>query len=96
MSVLYIVRFTVKSDQKTAFAGIMSDVKTDLPKVKGCFGVVIHHGIEDETSYVLLETWGSKALHEKHFEGLVESGAWGSIAAHLSEDPVGGYYQLFS
>lgn len=93
MSVLYIIKFAVKSDSQLAFANVMDNVKFDLPKVEGCSGVEIHRGLEDESSYVLLETWVSKALHEKHIEGLVDSGAWESIAAHLSEDPVGGYYQ---
>lgn len=94
MSVLYIIKFAVKSESQPAFASIMDSVKSDLPTVEGCSGVKIHRGSEDESSYVLLESWASKALHEKHVEGLIDSGAWESIAAHLSDDPVGGYYQL--
>jgi len=93
MSISFIIQFQVKSDKTTDFFDIMSSVKSDLPKVKGCLGVLIH-GVSDMTNYTMIETWESKELHEIHVKSLVDAGTWGVIAEHLSGDPKSGYYTV--
>jgi len=93
MSISFIIQFKVKNDKRAAFFDIMSNVKSKLPEVKGCLGVLIH-GVEDQSNYTMVETWQSKEFHEKHVEGLVSTGVWDSIVEHLSEDPKSGYYTV--
>ncbi len=94
MSVSFIIKFNVKTDKKVSFNNIMNDVKSELPKTKGCIGVVIYQGVENKESYTLVETWESKKLHEDHVEGLISSGVWETIAGHLVEDPTGEYFDI--
>lgn len=93
MSISFIIQFKVKSDKRADFFDIISSVKSDLPEVKGCLGVLIY-GVDDKSNYTMVETWESKGLHEKHVEGLINSGVWNSIADHLSEDPISNYYTV--
>ncbi len=92
MSISFIIKFEVKENMKAAFSNIMSDVRLNLPESKGCIGVDIHRGSENESSYILVEKWESRECHEKHVEGLVNSGEWENIARLLSEEPTGEYY----
>ena len=94
MSISFIIKFKTKSDKQADFHDIMSNVKSELPKVKGCIGVVIHQNSQDESSYVVVEKWESKKLHEMHVERLVSSGVWDNIVGHLSEGPAGDYFKL--
>lgn len=94
MSISYIIQFKAKSNKQADFHNIMNNVKSELPEVKGCISVVIHHSVENASSFLMVETWESKEHHQQHVESLVSSGVWDHIAGHLSEDPVGDYYKL--
>jgi len=92
MSISFIIKFKVKQDMKVEFSNIMSDVRLNLPESMGCISVDIHRSSESESSYILVEKWESREYHEKHVEGLVNSGEWGKISRLLSEEPTGEYY----
>ncbi|MDF3013526.1 MAG: hypothetical protein K0Q78_1730 [Cellvibrio sp.] len=92
MSISLVIGFTVKNDRLTSFKKIMTDVKINLPKVKGCKKVTIFNREENPLEFKLVEKWDSKALHESHVEGLIASGQWNLLVEHLQEPPVSGYY----
>ncbi|MFT7560840.1 MAG: quinol monooxygenase YgiN [Flavobacteriales bacterium] len=92
MSISYIIEFRAKDKHSVEFADIMTNVKSELPKVSGCLGVSIYHNEDEPNCYVLTETWQDKTSHAKHVEGLVRSGAWQGLSEQLSEDPTGAYY----
>ena len=50
MSISFIIKFKAKSSKQADFHNIMSNVKSELPEVKGCIGVVIHHSAENASS----------------------------------------------
>jgi len=93
MYVTFIITFDVKNEKLSDFSNLMSEVKSELPKTKGCMGVTIHNSIDKPSSYTLVETWESKESHEKHVKNLVDTGEWDNISNHLAADPVSDYYK---
>lgn len=93
MSTNVIITFKSKPEKLAAFTKILSEVKTDLPKVDGCIAISIFHDTRDPCVFTLVETWQSEAVHKKHIEGVVSSGGWSHIAAHLACDPSSSYFQ---
>jgi len=93
MCITFIITFDVKNEKLSDFANIMSEVKSELPKTKGCIGVTIHNSIDKPSSYTLIEMWESKKCHEKHVKNLVDTGEWDNVSSHLAGDPVGEYYK---
>jgi quinol monooxygenase YgiN len=94
MSISFIIKFKAKVESQVDFHNVMTNVKSELPDIEGCTGVIVHQSSQDVTSYVIMETWESKEFHERHVEGLVSSGMWENIVTLLSENPVGDYYKL--
>ncbi len=94
MSTVFIIKFKVKSEKLADFHHIMEGIKSELPEAKGCRGVIVHRNTEDASSYLVVETWESKELHEKYAEGLVSSGGWDNIVGHLQEAPIGDYFDV--
>jgi quinol monooxygenase YgiN len=92
MGVNLIVSFKVKPEKLAAFKEVMQGVKTGLPTVPGCRGVKVLNGIDDPLTFTLVETWDSKEVHAKHIQGVVESGQWQQIVAHLAAEPSSTYY----
>jgi quinol monooxygenase YgiN len=92
MSVNMVISFSVKQESLNDFRAIMNDVKVNLPKVEGCHNVKILNDLENPLAFTLVEAWESKERHGAHVQGLVDSGAWNSIAAHLAAAPVSAYY----
>ena len=88
-----IITFEARAESLSAFAAIMHQVKRDLPSVNGCHRVRLFCSNDNPCIFTLLEEWESKSHHTAHIEKAVSSGAWESIAAHLSADPVSRYYQ---
>ena len=95
MSVQLIITFNVAAGKLPAFVEIMRQVQSSLPQVAGCNAVRIFHGTNDEHVFVLVETWESEQAHRAHIENVVRSGAWDHLRAHLTRDPVSGYYSEF-
>ena len=87
-----IVTFETRPELASSFASLLERVKVDLPQVNGCRGVQIFAGTGDVPVFTLLEEWDSAELHQAHIAGVVASGAWGAIAAHLARDPQSHYY----
>lgn len=87
-----IITFETKPESLASFSALLQTVKTDLPQVSGCQGVQVWAGQDDPCMFTLLETWDSAAAHQAHIQGVVASGAWDAIAAHLAKDPVSHYY----
>ncbi len=89
-----IIHFNVKSNQLQEFAGVLKQVKQDLPNVAGCLGVQVFQSQSNEQQYTLVESWESQAQHEAHIKNLVESGVWDEFVKHLQQEPVSAYYSL--
>lgn len=88
-----IITFKSKPEKLAAFAKILAEVKNDLPKVAGCKAVRIFNDVNDPNVFTLVETWASEIEHKKHIEGVISSGGWNHIAAHLACDPTSSYYK---
>ncbi|WP_428643797.1 putative quinol monooxygenase [Roseibium sp.] len=93
MAVKVVVQFKVREDSQAAFESIMRSVATDLPAVAGCTNVEVLQQSDDAGRFVLVETWDSREVHQSHVNGLVADGTWASLATHLAEDPVTGYFR---
>ena len=87
-----IVTFETKPELASSFASLLERVRQDLPQVNGCRGVQIFTGTGDAPLFTLLEEWDSAECHQHHIAGVVASGAWEEIAAHLAKDPQSHYY----
>lgn len=82
-----LLTFTVNPGCLEEFQSLLRSIETDLPQVSGCTSVrVLRHEASNAT-FTVLEDWTSQALHTKHVEGLVASGAWSNIEAMLAEPP---------
>lgn len=92
MSVNLVISFNIKDEKLQSFKSIMSDVKTNLPAVRGCRSVKVLNHIENPLQFTVIECWDSKEIHGAYIEGLISSGTWSVIADHLRDDPVSGYY----
>lgn len=93
MSTTVIITFTANPDRLVAFAKILAEVKTELPKVDGCIAVSIFNDVRNPYVFTLVETWHSEAAHQKHIDGVVSSGGWSHIASHLARDPGSSYFK---
>lgn len=87
-----IITFQVHADKLTAFKKILDEVKDSLPKIRGCLGLEIFEGYEPNSFFTLIETWESQSLHQQHVQNLIQSGAWDNLKAHLTDEPLSGYY----
>ncbi len=95
MSVSVIVNFRVKANCTSDFEALLNTVKTQLPKVEGCLGLSVYQNIEESALFTLVEQWDSQQVHQKHLQSTVESGAWESLEALLTEDPCSAYMNQF-
>jgi quinol monooxygenase YgiN len=93
MQVNVIITFNVKPDKLDSFLGIMGGVKSNQPNIKGWSSVKIYNDIEKPTIFTLIELWDSKEQHQRHLDGVVESGDWENISSHLISDPVSSYFK---
>ena len=93
MAVKVVVQFKVREDSQIEFETVMRSVATSLPTVPGCRHVEALQQRDDAGRFVLVETWDSREVHQSHIDGLVADGTWASLAAHLAEDPVTGYFR---
>jgi quinol monooxygenase YgiN len=93
MSIQLIITFTAEPSKQAAFADILAQIKTSLPKVQGCKGVRVFNDIQNPNVFTLVETWDSQEQHKAHIDQVMASGAWTHIASHLTGDPVSSYYQ---
>ncbi|KJZ12538.1 hypothetical protein TW85_15765 [Marinomonas sp. S3726] len=91
MPINVIVHFKAKEEMREDFKAILIDVKTSLPKVKGCLSVQAFSSNEDNNDFSLVETWESIAFHQAHISHLVESGDWASLESLLIEPPQSTY-----
>lgn len=89
-----IISFQAKPESTVAFSSILEQVKATLPTIPGCLAVRCFGDSQDPTRFTLVEDWESPALHQQHISKVIESGAWASMAAHLAEAPVSGYFNL--
>lgn len=87
-----IITFETKPESAAGFSALLEQVKRDLPRVSGCRGVRVFAGASDACLFTLLEEWDTTAAHQAHIAGVVASGAWEGIAAHLVREPVSNYY----
>ena len=87
MPINVIVHFKAKEEMREDFKTIFIDVKTSLPKVKGCLSVQAFSSNEDNNDFSLVETWDSIAFQQAHISRLVESGDWASLESLLIEPP---------
>lgn len=92
MTATVIITFTAKPEMAADFKGILESVQEDLPKVEGCESVQIFCDKANSNVFTLVEAWESESAHKKHIEGVIASGGWDAIAAHLQSDPVSSYY----
>ena len=86
-----IITFKSKPEKLAEFVKILDQVKHDLPKVAGCNAVRIFNDLSEPCT--LVEFWASEQEHQKHIEGVVASGGWSHIAAHLAGDPTSSYFK---
>ncbi len=87
-NVKVVVTFDVLEEKLEIFEGIMTSLKTDLPKVDGCNSIVIHRDQDDACVFVLVEDWDNRETHDAHIATVVESGGWATIEAMLKSAPV--------
>lgn len=95
MSITLLVNLVVKPESIPEIARTLEEVKSYLPKVDGCESVRICRGLDDPTTFTLIESWSSRAQHETYQRGVAEAGGWGHFLCHLASDPVSVYYEDF-
>jgi quinol monooxygenase YgiN len=95
MSITLLVTLVVKPESIPEIARTLEEVKSYLPKVDGCESVRICRGLDDPTTFTLIESWSSRAKHEAYQRGVAEAGGWGHFLCHLASDPVSVYYEDF-
>jgi quinol monooxygenase YgiN len=93
MSVRLIITFTARPEKQAEFAALLQQVKQSLPTVPGCHGVDVFNGLNEPSTFTLVERWESEASHQRHIEEVVRSGGWAHVASHLAGDPVSGYFR---
>ncbi|MFE8070288.1 antibiotic biosynthesis monooxygenase family protein [Marinobacteraceae bacterium S3BR75-40.1] len=95
MSLRLVIHFEVKEDKLASFHTLMLRTRETLPQVEGCMGVEIFNSPEDPTRFMLIEAWESRLLHDRYFQYLERSGAWGHLISHLKTDPTSQYFEEF-
>ena len=86
-----IIRFHSKREHLSEFTDIMRGVETAMRKEKGFVSAIVYQDYDDPRAFTLIEEWGSRQLHEEHFERIVESGDWAHILGLLTTEPVMSY-----
>lgn len=95
MSLRLVIHFQVKNDKLASFHKLMMKTREMLPTVDGCMGVEIFNSPDDPCRFMLIEAWESRLLHDRYFEYLERSGAWGHLVSHLQTDPTSQYFEEF-
>lgn len=95
MSITLLVTLVVKPESLPEIARTLEEVKSYLPKVDGCESVRICRGLDDPTTFTLIESWSGREKHEQYQRGVAEAGGWGHFLRHLASDPVSVYYEDF-
>ena len=91
MDIHLFITFQAKPECVAAFAGLLDQVRRELPQAPGCNGVRVFRHHDRPECFTLLETWTSEQAHRAQVERAVASGAWAHIASHLAGDPVSHY-----
>ncbi|PQA86488.1 putative quinol monooxygenase [Hyphococcus luteus] len=83
-----IIVFHVSEDRLGDFLPIMTGVNEDMAGEEGFMNAVVYRDADDPLTFTLIEQWESRALHEAHYERIVEAGGWANILAMLTQAPV--------
>ena len=92
MPVYLIIRFEANTDNLAEFAAIMEGVESAMQEEPGFLSATVYQEADDETVFTLIELWQTRALHEEHYDRIVESGDWGHIKSLLRSEPQMGYF----
>ena len=95
MSITLIVTLVARPESIAEISKVLAEVKVYLPKVDGCESVRICRGLDDVAEFCLIESWTSRAHHERYQRGVAEAGGWGHFTRHLAKEPVSTYYGDF-
>ena len=82
-----IIRFDVKQDRLADFLPIMEGVGAAMTSEEGFIAARVYRNSDNPLSFTLVEEWESRALHQRHFEAINQSGAWADILDMLSREP---------
>ncbi len=94
MTISLLIQFQVKPEKQVSFTALLETLKTELPNVNGCTGVVIYQNITASCHYTLTETWESLAQHKQHIDTIIATGVWDNMQEHLSQSPTSQYYRI--
>lgn len=86
-SVHLIIRFDVDEARLGDFMEIMTNINVLMATEEGFIDAVVYRNHDDPLSFMLVEKWRTRELHQKHFDAIVESGDWPGILDMLTKDP---------
>lgn len=82
-----IIVFHVAEDRLADFLPIMTGINEGMAGEEGFVDAVVYRDSDDPLTFTLIEEWESRALHETHYDKIVESGDWAGILDMLTEAP---------
>jgi quinol monooxygenase YgiN len=92
MSVTAIIELPAQRDKLEELKDTITAMLPDTLTYDGCAGVTLNQNQDDSTTIVLLETWASRAHHERYLAWRTERGEVATLVAMLTGPPLIRYF----
>jgi quinol monooxygenase YgiN len=85
--VTVVVHFRAKEGRSADLRRVISAAVPNLSGLRGCRGGTLHHDIDDDDLFVLVERWDTAADHKAYLQAIEDDGTMDALRPLLAGEP---------